>query len=135
MANKLPIIYESAITAMPSRSLTTSSTLSDTSLVTIDNSLTGNGNGCHAYQCYCLVTTAPSGGNATARLYYSGVHTGTPTNFDSGSLSVEIPSGETGTFGMGEIIAPDKLSRVQILAESFDFTASLVVVPVLPEAQ
>ncbi len=134
MANKIPIIYESSITAQASITLTADAALSTIGCVTIDNSKTGNGAGCHGYKCFVNVTVH-SGGDAVCRLYYAGASTGTPAKFDSGSLSVEIPSAETGEFELGDIYNPAELSRVAIAAEDVGFTASLVVVPMLPEAQ
>ena len=134
MAIKIPIIYESAITAQASAAIT-AGTDSAGALTTIDNSKTGNGAGCHAYKCFVNVTVAPSGGAATARLKYSGKSSGTPDKFDTGSLSIKIPNGETGEFEMGDIIEPAPVSRCMLAAEDYGFTASLIVVPILPEAQ
>lgn len=133
MANKIPIIYESSITAQASAAITADNP-SGGAMTTIDNSKTGNGGGCHIYNCFVNVTVGPSS-EAVCRLYYAGATTGTPANFDDGSLSVKIPASGTGEFKLGPIIMPDELSRVYIAAEDYGFTASLVVVPVLPEAQ
>ena len=133
MSNSIPIIYGSAITAQASAAITADAD-SGGSLTLIDNTLTGNGGGCHEYQCFVVVSVAPSA-DAVCRLYYAATYTGTPDQYDSGSLSVEIPSGETGTFDLGSIINPAKYSYCKIAAEDAGFTASLIVVPVLPEAQ
>ena len=133
MTTQIPIVYGTTITAQASAAIT-AGTVSTGALTTIDNSKTGNGGGCHLYKCIARVTAAPSGA-AVCRLYYSGAESGTPTNFDSGSLSVSIPSGATGDIPIGDIIIPDQVSRVKIAAENYGFTASLIVVPILPEAQ
>lgn len=134
MANKIPLIYESAIAAQAS-AVITADTDSTGALTTIDNSKTGNGAGCHGYKCFVDVTVGPSGGDAVARLKYAGKSSGTPTKFDSGSLSVTIPSGETGEFELGDIYDPAPASQCKLAAEDYGFTASLIVVPILPEAQ
>lgn len=133
MTTKMPIIYESEITAQASAAIT-ADTDSGGSLTMITNTTAGNGGGCHLYQCFVNVTAAPSG-DAVCRLYYASSPSGTPDQYDSGSLSVSIPSGETGTFDLGCIISPAKYSYCKIAAEDYGFTASLIVVPVLPEAQ
>lgn len=134
MATQIPIVYGTTITAQASAAIT-ADTVSTGALTTIDNSKTGNGGGCHLYKCIARVTVGPSGGAAVCRLYYAGAESGTPANFDSWSLSANIPSGGTGDFPLGDIIIPDEVSRVKIGAEDYGFTASLIVVPVLPEAQ
>lgn len=133
MATRFPIIYDSVITAQASAAIT-GDAISAGALTTIDNSKTGNGGGCHLYKCTVNVTVAPSS-DAVCRLYYAGADSGTPANFDTGSLSVKIPSGGTGDFPLGDIIVPDPVSRVKIGAEDYGFTASLKVRPVLPEGQ
>lgn len=134
MATQIPIIYGTTITAQASAAIT-AGTVSTGELTTIDNSKTGNGGGCHLYKCIARVTVGPSAGAAVCRLYYSGAESGTPTNFDSGSLSVNIPAGATGDIPIGDIIIPSNVSRVKIASENYGFTASLIVVPILPEAQ
>lgn len=134
MANKIPIIYEASITAQASAAIT-ADTDSGGTLTTIDNSKTGNGKGCHGYKCFVNVTVGPSGGAAIARLKYAGRSSGTPDKFDSGSLSVEIPAAATGEFELGDIYDPAPVSRCKLAAEDYGFTASLIVVPILPEAQ
>ena len=134
MANKIPIISESAITAQASAAIT-ADTDSAGALTTITNSLAGNGKGCHGYKCFVNVTVAPSGGDAIARLKYAGKSSGTPDKFDSGSLGVTIPDGETGEFELGDIHDPAPVSQVKLAAEDYGFTASLIAVPILPEAQ
>jgi hypothetical protein len=133
MATEIPIKYETGVTAQASAAIT-ADTDSTGSCTTIDNSTSGNGSGCHGYKCFAVVTVAPSG-DAVARVKYAGIDTGTPTKFDSGSIGVEIPSGETGTFEIGDIYSPAKYSQVKLAAEDYGFTASLLVVPMLPEAQ
>ena len=133
MSNKIPMIYESTIIAQASQTMSAGAENSNTP-TTIDNALTGNGKGCQAYHCYVVVTTGATGA-ATCRMYYAGSYSGTPDQYDSGSLSVSIPSGSTGTFKLGTIYNPDQFTRCKIAAEDYGFTASLVVVPVLPEAQ
>lgn len=134
MANKIPQIYETSVTVQASAAIS-AGTDSTGTLTTIDNSKTGNGGGCHLYKCFVSVTVAPSGGDATARLKYAGKSSGTPDKFDSGSLSVEIPDGETGEFELGDIINPAPVSRCKLAVEDYEFTGSLVVVPILPEIQ
>lgn len=134
MTNKISILYESDITAQTSAAITEPND-SGGALTTIDNTIGQNGNGCHAYKCFVVVTVAPSGGDAIARLKYAGINSGTPTEFDNGSIGVTIPDGETGTFEIGDIITPAKFSQVKLAAEEYDFTASLVVTPMLPEVQ
>ena len=134
MANEIQTKYGSTITAQASVAIT-ADTDSGGAMTTIDNTPTGNGGGCQEYQCYVNVTAAPAT-EAVARLYYAGAYSSTtPVNFDSGSLSVKIPAAATGEFTLGIIYDPDKYSRVKIAAEDYGFTASLVVVPVLPEVQ
>lgn len=134
MANKIQFIYESAITAQESAAIT-ADTDSTGALTTIDNSKTGNGAGCHIYKCFISVTSAPSGGDALARLKYAGKSSGTPDKFDDGSLSVKIPDGATGEFELGSVYNPAQFSRCKLAAVDYGFTASLIVVPMLPEAQ
>ena len=135
MANEIQLKYGSAITAQASATISADAMSSGT-LTVINNTSSGNGGGCQGYQCFVNVTTAPSGGDATARVYYAGAYSDTtPDNFDNGSLSVEIPDGETGEFPLGIIYDPDKYSYVKLGAEDYGFTASLVVVPILPEVQ
>lgn len=134
MANEIQTKYESSITAQAS-DIIAAGDPSDATLTTIDNSSSGNGSGCSAYKCFAVVTTAPSGGDAVARVQYAGIDTGTPSKFDSGSIGVTIPDGETGTFEIGDIYNPAQYSRVRLAAEDYGFTASLIVVPMLPEAQ
>lgn len=134
MPNKVPQIYESSITAQASSAITAGADSAGT-LTTIDNSKTGNGGGCHAYKCFVSVTVGPVGGDAIARLKYAGKSSGTPDKFDDGSLNVKIPSGETGEFELGDIINPAAVSRCKLAAEDYGFTASLIVVPILPEVQ
>jgi hypothetical protein len=81
------------------------------------------------------VTTAPSGGDAIARIKYAGASTGTPAKFDDGSIGVTIPDGETGEFEIGDIINPAPVCRVKLAAEDYGFTGSLIVSPMLPESQ
>lgn len=133
MATRIPIIYKNEITAQASASIT-AGTISTGTLTTITNTITGNGGGCHAYQVFVYVSSAPSG-NAIARIYYAGKQNAAPTNFDSGSLSVSIPQGTTGTVEVGIIYAPALYSQVKVGAKDYGFTASLIVVPILPEAQ
>jgi|GEM_PF-7099518 len=134
MATRIPIIYDSSIEAQSSIALTADAALDTTGCVTLDNTLTGNCAGAHAYQCFVNVT-AHTGGDAICRLYYSGASTGTPAKFDTGSLNVKIPSAETGEYPLGPLFYPDKLSRIAIAAEDVGFTASLNIVPILPQAQ
>lgn len=135
MANEIQLKYKSAITAQESAAITADAD-SGGVLNVITNTSAGNGGGCHAYQCFVNVTVGPVGGAATARLKYAGAYSDTtPDNFDSGSLSVEIPASATGEFPLGIIYDPDKYSYVKLAAEDYGFTASLVVVPILPEAQ
>lgn len=134
MANEIQLKYGLYITAQASAAITANTDSAGT-LTLITNTSAGNGGGCHAYQCFCVVTAAGGAGEATARLKYAGTYTGTPDRFDLGSLSCAIPSGGTGTYSMGIIYDPDQYSYVKIAAEDYGFTASLVVVPVLPEAQ
>lgn len=133
MATQIPIIYKSDITAQASTSIT-AGTISTGTLTTIINTIAGNGGGCHAYQVFVSISSPPSG-NATARIYYAGKQNAAPTNFDSGSLSVSIPQGTTGTIEAGIIYAPALYSQVKLGAEDYGFSASLIVVPILPEAQ
>lgn len=133
MSNKIPIIYESSITAQASAAITADADSAGT-LTTITNSLTGNGKGCHEYQCFVNVTVAPSG-DATAVLKYAGASSGSTFKFDDGSLTVTIPNGETGEWFLGSIFSPAPVSQCKLAAEDYGFTASLIVVPVLPEAQ
>lgn len=134
MPTEIQTKYESSITAQASAAITADAD-SGGSLTTIDNSSSGNGSGCYAYKCFAVVTTAPSGGDAIARIKYAGIDTGTPTKFDNGSIGVTIPDGETGTFEIGDIYSPAKYSQVKLAAEDYGFTASLTVVPMLPESQ
>ncbi|WP_321495647.1 hypothetical protein [uncultured Desulfobacter sp.] len=133
MTTNIPIIYGSEIIAQASAAITADDD-SDGVLTTIDNSLSGNGAGCHMYQCFVNVTSGPTS-DAVCRLYYAGARSGTPSNFDSGSLSVAIPAAGTGDFSLGYLDIPDPVSRCKIAAENYGFTASLIVVPVLPQAQ
>ena len=134
MANEIQLKYGSAITAQASDAIT-AGTDSAGAKTLITNTSAGNGGGCQGYQCFVNVTAAPTT-EATARLYYAGAYSDTtPDNFDSGSLSVKIPASATGEFSMGIIYDPDKYSYCKIAAEDYGFTASLVVVPILPEAQ
>lgn len=133
MATQIPIIYKSYITAQAAASIT-ADTISTGTLTTITNTIDGNGGGCHAYQVFVYVSSPPSG-NAIARIYYAGKQNGAPTNFDSGSLSVRIPQGTAGTIEAGIIYAPALYSQVKLGAEDYGFGASLIVVPILPEAQ
>jgi hypothetical protein len=134
MPNLIPTTYKTAITAQASAAITAGSD-SAGSLTTIDNSKTGNGGGCFGYKCFVNVTVAPSGGAAIARVKYAGISTGTPTKFGAGSLAVSIPDGVTGEFEAGDIYSPAPLSQVKLAAVNYGFTASLNVVPMLPEVQ
>lgn len=134
MSNKIPLIFESSITAQASAAIT-SNTDSTGALTTIDNSLTGNGKGCQLFTCFVNVTVAPSGGDAVALVKYAGVSSGTSFKFDTGSLSVSIPDGETGEWEVGPMMTTAPLSRVKLAAEGYGFTASLIVIPILPQAQ
>ena len=134
MANEIQLKYGSAITAQASAAITANA-MSGGILTTIVNTPAGNGGGCQAYQVFVNVTSAPST-EATARLYYAGAYSdATPDNFDKGSLSVAIPVSATGEFSMGIIYNPDKYSYCKLSAEDYGFTASLTVVPILPEIQ
>lgn len=136
MANEIPIIFKGAITAQASAAIDVDvDGDSAGALTTIDNSLTGNGKGCHFFTCYINVTVAPSGANAVASVKYAGVSSGTSFKFDSGSLSKTIPDGETGEWEMGPMMATAPLSQVKLYVEDADITASLIAVPILPQAQ
>lgn len=129
MANELQLKYRSPITAQESAAIL-SGGISGGVVTTLNNS-----EGAQAYQCYVNVTEGPTS-NATARLYCAGAYTtAVPANYDSGSLSCVIPAGSTGEHSLGIIYDPDKYVRLKLGAEDYGFTASLVVVPILAEAQ
>ena len=134
MPNKIPQIYKASIVAQTS-ALIFAGADSSGLLTTVNNSKTGNGGGCHAYKCFVNVTVGPVGGDAVARLKYAGGSSGAADKFDSGSLFVKIPAGETGEFELGDIINPAPVSRCMLAAEDYGFTGSLIVVPILPEVE
>jgi len=127
------IVYKDPITAQASAAIIAGSD-SAGALTTINNDPAQNGGGCFAYKCFVNVTVAPSGGAAVARVKYAGISAGNPEKFDNGSICVEIPDGETGEFDIGDIYTPAELSQVKLVAEDYGFTASLVVVPMVPGA-
>jgi hypothetical protein len=134
MTTRLPTVYDTSVEAQASIALIADAALVTTGTVTIDNSITGNGKGCHHYKCFVNVTTH-AGGDAVCRLYYAGARSGTPAKFDSGSLSVKIPSAETGEYELGDIYSPAPVSKVAIAAKDVGFTATLNIVPMNIEAQ
>lgn len=133
MPNKIPQIYEAQIEAQASAAITVD-TDSTGALITIDNSISGDGKGCQKYKCFANVSSAPTG-DAVARVKYAGAITGTPDNFDEGTIGAKIPSGQTGVFEIGDIRDPAPVSRCKLAAEAYGFTASLIVIPILPEVQ
>lgn len=138
MANKIELDYQALITAQASAAISAGSD-SGGSLTTITNTSAGNGKGADCFKAYCVVTVAPSGGAATACLKYAPSYNSTMTdiNFDDGSLTVEIPNGGTGKFYLGDLYSPAQYFQCK-LAETggdYGFTASLVLIPVLPEVQ
>lgn len=135
MANELQLKYRSPITAQASAAIP-AGTISTGALTLLTNTPEGNCGGCMAYQCYVKVTVSPSS-PATARLYYTGGYYDlTFATFDKGSLSVEIPKFSNGIeIPLGIIYDPDKYSYVKLGAEDYEFGASLIVVPILAEAQ
>lgn len=132
----IPFVYRSPITAQASAAITTGAD-SAGAITTIDNTIpaTSNGRGCNFYTCFVDVTVAPSGGDATARIKSAGRASSGTFKFDNGSLSVNIPDGETGQFRAGIMVADSPYSQAKLAAEDFGFTGSLIVVPVLPEGQ
>jgi hypothetical protein len=134
MANELQLKYRSPITAQASATVPTAGMSAGATTVLV-NTPEGNCAGAQAYQCYLNVTTGPTTA-ATARLYCAGAYSITnPGIFDSGSLSVAVPASTTGEIPLGILYDPDKYMTLKLGAENYGFTASLVVVPILAEAQ
>lgn len=136
MANEIQLKYGTAITAQASATVPTTGMSTGTTTVLV-NTPAGNCAGAQAYQCYLNVTTGPTTA-ATARLYCAGTYSDTtPDIFDSGSLSVAVPASTAGVgeIPLGILYDPDKYMVLKLGAESYTFVASLVVVPILAEAQ
>lgn len=134
MANEVWKKAKSTITAQASAAITADS-LSTGTTTTIDRtSSSGNAEGAFEADIYVDVTVAPSGGAATAEIYMEASDDNSTFCEDEYCLSVEIPDATTGRFHAGCVELP-KYCNLKIMAVSYGFTASLLVVPELPEVQ
>lgn len=134
MANEFFKKARSTVTAQASAAITAGN-LSGGSTTTLDRTgASGNAEGCFEADVYVNVTTGPSGGEATAEIWMEASTDNSNYCADEYCLSVKIPNGATGYFHAGRVELP-KYCHLLLKAIAYGFTASLLAVPELPEAQ
>ena len=138
MASEIRVKLRNPVTVQASAAITAGSYSAGTETA-IDNQYsagTENGLGAEQARMTVNVTTAPSGGAATAEIYtakYDDQNSAYETY--EYALSVSIPDGTTGSFSAGSILLNSTLTKAKIKAVDYDFTASLIATPVTCEAQ
>jgi len=134
MANEIWKKALSTITAQASAAITADA-LSGGSTTTINRAGSGgNAEGAFEADIYVNVTSGPSGGDATAEIWMEASDDNSTFCEDEYCLSVKIPSSQTGRFHAGVVELP-KYCNLKIKAVDYGFTASMLAVPQLPEAQ
>lgn len=126
--------YRAPVTVQASAAITANA-YSGGSQVVIDNTSSGNGGGCNDLELYVNVSAAPSTA-ATAEVYMQASQDG-GTNYAAEAFrgSVAIPVTVTGDYYIGRVTDVPEYCKFKLKALSYGFTASLVAVPVVMEAQ
>ncbi|KAF0235051.1 MAG: hypothetical protein FD177_210 [Desulfovibrionaceae bacterium] len=126
--------YRSPVTVQASNAITANAFSAGTQTV-IDNTSSGNGGGCNDLELYANVSAAPATA-ATAELYMQASQDGGTTySAEVFRGVVAIPVSVTGDYYFGRIMDVPEFCKLKIKAISYGFTASLIAVPVVMEAQ
>ncbi len=127
--------HGSAVTLQASAAIA-AGTLSNGAQTVMAVTAGGNFDGALAAEMYVNVTAGPSGGAAVAELYMAASKDGTnyaeggPDAYGEFALSVKIPASATGDFKLGVLYDLPQKAKFKLKAVSYEFTASLVGVPV-----
>jgi hypothetical protein len=134
MASEIRNKYRTPVTVQASAAITANA-YSGGSQTVIDNTSSGNGGGCNDLELYVNVSAAPSTA-ATAELYMQASQDGGSTYSAEVSRGmVSIPVTVTGDYYFGRVTDVPEYCKFKVKAVSYGFTASLIAVPVVMEAQ
>ena len=134
MTNENRKKYRSSFTAQASAAITAANFSGGSQTTMSQAGSGGNCEGCWEADIYISVTSAPSGGAATAEIWTEESPDNSNFSAAAQALSVSIPNGSTGYFYAGVLSLP-AYCKAKIKAISYGFTASLIAHPYLPEAQ
>jgi hypothetical protein len=128
--------YRAPVTVQAEAAITANN-YSGGSQTVIDNTSSGNGGGCNDIECYIAI---PTGGGAstaaTCELYMQASYDGGTTySAEVYRGMVSVPASTIGHFYFGRVMDVPEYCKFKVKAVSYGFTASLIAVPVVMEAQ
>jgi len=133
MANEIHIKDLSSVTAQASAAITADN-FSGGSQTAISRQTSGNAEGAYQVDCWAVVTVAPSGGDATLILYTEASPDGTNYAVAEACGRALVEDGDTGHYHLGPV-EMSYANKFKLFAADYGVTASLVVVPQVPELQ